>query len=158
MHKGTYACAAARSQGTRLKWRDSRSNIRAITQAGQKGEQQFNMNHCREPNFQVFGVARPPKKDNLNCVEAIAVEESSLPAAQDNVKNRITSLPSLPHWICVTWKDNLYHFWCYHSAHPYSSSLEWVPQNVKKCTKKKEKYHSTTWSILHIFHHQENRF
>lgn len=96
----------AGSQGRRLERRHSCSNIRRTAQAGQKGEKQFDVNDCREPNFQVFGVARSSKKDTLNCVETIAMEESLLPATQENVKNSINPVLSLfPHRTHVTGKD-----------------------------------------------------
>lgn len=59
----------------RLQRGDSCSDIRTV----QEGEKQFDMNHCREPNFQVFAVTQSPKKDNLNCAKSIAMEESLLP-------------------------------------------------------------------------------
>lgn len=71
-------------QGTRLQRGDSCSGIRTV----QEGEKQFDINHCTEPNFQVFGVTQSPKKDNLNCAKTIAMEESLLLITPDKEQHQ----------------------------------------------------------------------
>lgn len=91
----------AHSQGMRLQRGDSCSDIRTV----QEGEKQFDVNHCREPNFQLFGVTQSPKRDNLNCAKTIAMEESLLPTTPDNKEQHQPSLFFLfSHWTHVTQK------------------------------------------------------
>lgn len=125
---------AACSRGMRLQRGDSCSDIGAV----QEVEKQFDMNHCREPNFQVFGVTQSPK-DNLNCAKSIAMEESLLPTTPDKEQHQPPHFKIFLLNTCNT-KRYLYNSWCYHYTHTHTvaPSYEWVLQNVKNLKTSKQ--------------------
>lgn len=160
IHKEHPPAHAARSQGTRLQKGDSCSGIRTV----QEGEKQFDINHCREPNFQVFGLHDHPRRTTWTVPKPLQWKKVCFLPLQ--IKNSINPLFffifSLNTW---NTKRYLYNLWCYHYTHTYSSSLLWMStaecqgtENKQTRIKLGEWRESRSWSILCILHCQEKWF